>query len=76
MVVPPAGLEPARLAAVDFESTVSAIPPEGHVGAQGGTRTHNTWFLRPVCIPIPAHALNSLRYSFGALLKGSLAEYP
>ncbi len=31
IVVPPAGLEPARLAAVDFESTVSAIPPEGHL---------------------------------------------
>ena len=29
-MVPLAGLEPARLAAVDFESTVSAIPPEGH----------------------------------------------
>ena len=31
IVVPPAGLEPARLAAVDFESTVSAFPPEGHL---------------------------------------------
>ena len=30
-MVPPAGLEPARLAAVDFESTVSAFPPEGHL---------------------------------------------
>ena len=29
-MVPPAGLEPARLAAEDFESSASTIPPEGH----------------------------------------------
>ena len=31
-VVPKAGLEPARLAAGDFESPASTIPPLGHVG--------------------------------------------
>lgn len=55
-MVPPAGLEPARLAAVDFESTVSAIPPEGHVGAQGGTRTHRTPVLSRVRLPITSLA--------------------
>ena len=30
-VVPPAGLEPARLATSDFESDVSTIPPRRHV---------------------------------------------
>ena len=29
-LVPPAGLEPARLATEDFESSASTIPPEGH----------------------------------------------
>ena len=29
-VVPEKGLEPPRLAAVDFESTASTIPPLGH----------------------------------------------
>ncbi len=29
-MVPPAGLEPARLATEDFESSASTIPPEGH----------------------------------------------
>src|SRR2546428_2250330 len=28
--VPRAGFEPARLAAVDFKSTASAVPPPGH----------------------------------------------
>ena len=32
MLVPKAGLEPARLAAGDFESPASTIPPLGHVG--------------------------------------------
>ncbi len=31
-VVPLAGLEPARLAATDFESAASTIPPQGHSG--------------------------------------------
>ncbi len=30
-VVPEAGLEPARLSTVDFESTASTIPPLGQV---------------------------------------------
>ncbi len=30
-LVPMAGLEPAHIAAVDFESTVSAIPPHRHI---------------------------------------------
>ena len=30
VLVPMAGLEPAHIAAVDFESTVSAIPPHRH----------------------------------------------
>ncbi len=30
-MVPEAGLEPARLATVDFESTASTIPPLGQV---------------------------------------------
>lgn len=29
-LVPQAGLEPARLSEVDFESTASTIPPLGH----------------------------------------------
>ena len=29
-LVPQPGLEPGRLSAVDFESTVSTIPPSGH----------------------------------------------
>lgn len=32
-VVPKAGLEPARLAAGDFESPASTIPPLGHAEA-------------------------------------------
>ena len=55
-MVPLAGLEPARLAAVDFESTVSAIPPEGHVGARGGTRTRRTLILSQVRLPITSLA--------------------
>ena len=31
-LVPKAGLEPARLAAGDFESPASTIPPLGHAG--------------------------------------------
>ena len=81
MVVPPAGLEPARLAAVDFESTVSAIPPEGHwcarwdsnpqdPGSEPGKATD--YITRAKCIGVTL----SQATSFGALMKGSLAEYP
>lgn len=31
MMVPEAGLEPARREAMDFESIVSTIPPLGHM---------------------------------------------
>lgn len=34
-VVPEAGLEPARLSTVDFESTASTIPPLGQVHMGG-----------------------------------------
>ena len=41
LLVPQPGLEPGRLAAVDFESTVSTIPPPGHcLGGSGEIRTH------------------------------------
>ncbi len=71
MVVPPAGLEPARLAAVDFESTVSAIPPEGHVGARGGTRTRRTLILSQVRLPITSLAQNALELLFRRRLRSA-----
>jgi hypothetical protein len=30
------------------------------VGADGGTRTHKIWLLRPTRIPIPSHPRNSI----------------
>jgi hypothetical protein len=42
-VVPEVGLEPTRLAAEDFESSASTIPPLGHIPAispyPGGVNT-------------------------------------
>ena len=70
-MVPPAGLEPARLAAVDFESTVSAIPPEGHVGARGGTRTRRTLILSQVRLPITSLAQNALELLFRRRLRSA-----
>ena len=55
-MVPLAGLEPARLAAIGSEPTVSAIPPEGYVGARGGTRTSRTLILNQVRLPITSLA--------------------
>ena len=75
----------ARLAAVDFESTVSAIPPEGHVGARGGTRTRRTLILSQVRLPITSLAQKALELlfrrllratSFGALMKGFFGRIP
>ena len=42
-LVPPAGLEPARLAAEDFESSASTIPPEGHAALLAEVSGAGNW---------------------------------
>ena len=64
--VPGAGVEPARLAAADFKSAASAVPPPGHNnrerGAPDGTPRGRHWRRRPdsnrwwgFCRPLPYH---------------------
>ena len=43
-----AGFEPARLAATDFESGVSAVPPHPHIGAGYRIRTYNQGIMSPL----------------------------
>jgi hypothetical protein len=55
-MVPPAGLEPAHLSILDFESSASTIPPEGHetvsnlacaASQQSDAKTHKISHLDP-----------------------------
>ena len=49
-----------------IELVCHATKHDDLIGAQGGTRTHKNWFLRPARIPIPAHALKRILFCFEA----------
>ena len=52
------GIEPGVPKAADLQSTASPLMLLLQFGAQGGTRTHKIWLLRPTRIPIPSPGRN------------------